>query len=96
VNCTRCNAEAIVKRGSAAYCAKCALARDWEDVIAIVQEDRVDLDPSEPVALEGEKKAATAAPPAAPEAADAKEPAAVAVEVNGSGPADDLPADPFA
>jgi hypothetical protein len=88
LNCTRCNAEAVVKRGSAAYCAKCALARDWEDVIAIVQEDRVDLDAVAPVELSGNKKVTKV---------DAKkEAAAVAADGNGSGPADDLPADPFA
>lgn len=47
MDCSRCNAEAVVKRGSAAYCAKCALARDWEDVIAMVQEDRVDVAPAQ-------------------------------------------------
>ena len=87
MNCTRCNAEAVVKRGSAAYCAKCALARDWEDVIAIVQEERVDLDTVEEVELKGNKKVK--------KAAKGKEPATVAADSNGSS-GDDLPADPFA
>ncbi|MDH3730338.1 MAG: hypothetical protein OES13_04335 [Acidimicrobiia bacterium] len=85
MDCSRCNAEAIVKRGNAAYCAKCALARDWEDVIAIVQEDRVDVGPAGEAEAPGEKPAAKAAAPAA-----------VAVESNGSPDSDDLPADPFA
>ena len=90
MNCSRCNAEAVVKRGSAAYCAKCALARDWEDIIAIVQEDRVDMDAVDEVELQGNKKVKKAAKAAT------KEPAAVAAESNGSGGSDELPADPFA
>ena len=91
MNCTRCNAEAVVKRGSAAYCAKCALARDWEDIIAIVQEDRVDLDEVVEVELQGNKKVKKAA-----KKDPVKEPAAVAADSNGSGANEDLPADPFA
>ncbi len=42
MNCSRCGgAEAVVKRGAAFYCGKCALARDWEEVVALVQEERV-------------------------------------------------------
>jgi hypothetical protein len=82
VNCSRCNAEAIVKRGSAAYCAKCALARDWEDVIAIVQEERVDLESVEVVELDGSNTITKKA--------------VVAAEGNGRAAADHLPADPFA
>jgi len=83
----------VVKRGSAAYCAKCALARDWEDVIAIVQEDRVDMAEAELVELDASPKKAEAD---APVADAAREPAAVAAESNGSSAGDDLPADPFA
>lgn len=43
MTCSRCSAEAIVKRGAATYCAKCALARDWEEIVMIVQEDRVEV-----------------------------------------------------
>jgi len=43
VTCSRCSAEAVVKRGAATYCAKCALARDWEEIVMIVQEDRVEI-----------------------------------------------------
>jgi RNA polymerase subunit RPABC4/transcription elongation factor Spt4 len=46
VTCSRCSAEAVVKRGAATYCAKCALARDWEEIVMIVQEDRVEVAPS--------------------------------------------------
>lgn len=80
MDCSRCSAEAVVKRGSAAYCAKCALARDWEDVIAMVQEERVDV--AAP-ATKATAKATAAAPK-------------VAAESNGSAGSDDLPADPFA
>ncbi len=80
MDCSRCNAEAVVKRGSAAYCAKCALARDWEDVIALVQEDRVDVEAPA-------KKAAAKATASASK---------VAAEANGNSGSDDLPADPFA
>lgn len=40
--CSRCSAEAAVKRDSAFYCGKCAMARDWEEIIAVVQADRVE------------------------------------------------------
>ena len=36
----------MIKRGSTAYCAKCALARDWEEIVMVVQEDRVDSEPT--------------------------------------------------
>ena len=81
----------MVKRGSAAYCAKCALARDWEDVIAIVQEDTVDIEAVVEVELQGDKKVKKAA-----KADQAKEPAAVTADSNGSGANEELPADPFA
>ena len=46
MNCSRCGAaEAVVKRDAAFYCGRCALARDWEEVIALVQEERVDMGP---------------------------------------------------
>lgn len=39
MNCTRCGApESVVRRDAAYYCGRCAVARDWSDVIAIVQE----------------------------------------------------------
>ncbi|MBT8208491.1 MAG: hypothetical protein KJO18_09470 [Acidimicrobiia bacterium] len=39
MTCSRCGQEAAVKRDAAFYCGKCAMARDWEDVIAILQGD---------------------------------------------------------
>ena len=42
MDCSRCgSAEAVVKRDAAFYCGRCALARDWEEVIALVQEERM-------------------------------------------------------
>lgn len=93
MNCSRCSAEAIVKRGSAAYCARCALARDWEDVIAIVQEERVDLEAVEVVELDGANKVTKKKAVAVAEGA--KPPTAVAVDGNGSAASVHLPADPF-
>jgi len=48
--CTRCGASAVVKRGEQYYCGKCALTRDWEEIIAVVQDTRVEA----PVAGTGE------------------------------------------
>lgn len=94
MTCSRCNAEAVVKRGAAAYCAKCALARDWEEIIMIVQEDRVETQPPEveftepAAAVEEEPKAKKpkAKKPKAKTAAAKADP-----DTNG-----ELPADPFA
>ncbi len=36
--CSRCGAEAAIRREAAYYCGKCAVARDWGDVIAMVQD----------------------------------------------------------
>lgn len=44
MECSRCGGEAVVKRDNAVYCGKCALARDWEEVIHVVQADRLTLD----------------------------------------------------
>ena len=92
MNCSRCNAEAVVKRGNAAYCAKCALARDWEDVIAIVQEERVDMAAVEVVELDSSNRKVKATK----SSEDSKEPAAVVADSNGGSTSDGLPADPFA
>ncbi len=48
VTCSRCGGDAVVKRNAAYYCGKCALARDWHEVIQIIQDARVDT----PVATE--------------------------------------------
>lgn len=84
MNCTRCGgAEAVVKRDAAFYCGKCALARDWEEVIALVQEERVMVNSgSGPTVDFG----AESKPTAKAESAPAEKPDAGA----------DLPADPFA
>ena len=65
MNCSRCGAaEAVVKRDAAFYCGKCALARDWEEVIALVQEERVTVSASLSVEFDvgaGEEPEAAAA-----------------------------------
>jgi hypothetical protein len=48
MTCSRCGADAVVKREAAFYCGKCALARDWHEVIQIVQGNQVEA----PVAAE--------------------------------------------
>jgi hypothetical protein len=63
-------------------------------VIAIVQEERVDLDVVDVVELDGSNRVTKQR--AASGTDGAKPPAAVAVERNGSSAADNLPADPFA
>ncbi|MDH3471916.1 MAG: hypothetical protein OEM94_11425 [Acidimicrobiia bacterium] len=103
MNCTRCNAEAVIKRGNTAYCAKCALARDWEEIIMVVQEGRVDPAPTVSFDDDGNetspKKAGVskAEQKAAPEEKAApKEKAKVAADPESNGSSDDFPADPFA
>lgn len=43
MECSRCGGEAVVKRDNAVYCGKCALARDWEEIIHVVQMERLTL-----------------------------------------------------
>ena len=43
MECSRCGGEAVVKRDNAVYCGKCALARDWEEIIHVVQMERLSL-----------------------------------------------------
>jgi hypothetical protein len=82
MNCSRCGAaEAVVKRDAAFYCGKCALARDWEEVIALVQEERVSVPASSSPSVEFDV-GASEEPAPAPTAAGSS---------NG-----ELPADPFA
>ena len=38
MKCSRCGANAVVARGQENFCARCALAHDWEEIIAIAQE----------------------------------------------------------
>ncbi len=107
MNCSRCGAaEAVVKRDAAFYCAKCALARDWEEVIALVQEERVDVGPTVDF---GATPTVSAGTPAihtelegntelvgAPVAAPAAAPAAPAPPQTAPPSNGDSPADPFA
>ena len=44
MTCSRCGAEAVIRRDAAYYCGKCAVARDWGDVIAMVQAGSRDPD----------------------------------------------------
>ena len=43
MRCCRCGASAVVTRDQLYYCGRCALARDWEEIIALAQ----DATPSE-------------------------------------------------
>lgn len=87
MECSRCGGEAVVKRDNAVYCGKCALARDWEEVIHVVQADRLSLDSKPAGGSPASKPAAvsTDTRPADPE--PAAEQAAVSAAP---------PADPFA
>ena len=42
MKCTRCGADAVVKRGDAYFCGTCAIARDWQELITMVQDARVE------------------------------------------------------
>ena len=54
--CVRCGAAAVVTRGNEFYCGKCALTRDWEEIISIVQDARVET----PIAGQGVQEEAVA------------------------------------
>ena len=82
MECSRCGGEAVVKRDNAVYCGKCALARDWEEIIHVVQMDRLAL--GKPDTGSPSSKPADVSPTAADAAAEANPPTAQA------------PADPFA
>ncbi|NNC90954.1 MAG: hypothetical protein HKN80_00540 [Acidimicrobiia bacterium] len=91
MECSRCGGEAVVKRDNAVYCGKCALARDWEEVIHVVQADRVGIDMRPAAGGPSSKPSATPAqnepPSAAAATTDDAEPAPAAAAP---------PADPFA
>ena len=89
MECSRCGGEAVVKRDNAVYCGKCALARDWEEVIHVVQADRLAIDTKPAAGGPASKPAATAVDSEAAPAKDA-EPAEPAAAVAAP------PADPFA
>ena len=41
MTCTRCGAAAVVKRAEDFFCGKCALVHDWEQIIDLVQDARI-------------------------------------------------------
>jgi hypothetical protein len=95
MTCARCGGEAAVKRDNAFYCAKCAMARDWEEVIAIVQEERVDMGASIEFGSGSTTPAAqtpTPQPAKIPAATPAAAPVPPPAAPSNNG---DLPADPF-
>jgi len=53
MECSRCGGDAVVKRGETYFCGNCAINRDWQDIIALVQDARVDT----PVASQAEQRA---------------------------------------
>lgn len=42
MTCTRCGAAAVVKRADDFFCGKCALVHDWEQIIDLVQDARIE------------------------------------------------------
>jgi hypothetical protein len=38
MQCSRCEATAVVKRSDGYFCGKCAVTRDWEEIIAVIQD----------------------------------------------------------
>ena len=42
MQCHRCSDTAVVKRGESYFCGKCALTRDWQEIIDIVQDGAVE------------------------------------------------------
>ncbi len=86
MECSRCGGEAVVKRDNAVYCGKCALARDWEEVIHVVQADRLAIDMKPAAGGPASKPASTDTEAAPAEKADAETTPAASAP----------PADPFA
>ena len=93
MECSRCGGEAVVKRDNAVYCGKCALARDWEEVIHVVQADRLAIDTKPAGGAPASKPAQPSEPAAATGSIPAPEPK---VEVEAAPAATPPPADPFA
>ena len=56
MECSRCGGDAVVKRGDSFFCGNCAVNRDWQEIIALVQDARVET----PVAGRPQPQAATA------------------------------------
>lgn len=42
MECIRCGAGAVVNRDDGDFCGECALRRDWQKIIALVQDARVE------------------------------------------------------
>jgi hypothetical protein len=55
MECSRCGGDAVVKRGDSFYCGNCAINRDWQEIIALVQNAQVEI----PVASPAEPRAAS-------------------------------------
>lgn len=82
MECTRCGGEAVVKRDNAVYCGKCAMARDWEEIIHVVQTDKLLFD-SKPKGSKPKSKAPEGSTPSADAPVESSDEA-------------QAPADPFA
>lgn len=54
MKCTRCNSEAVMKRGDVYLCGSCSISADWQRLIAAIQDARVDT----PIAGRGVAKSA--------------------------------------
>jgi hypothetical protein len=59
MRCSRCGETAVVQREGGYFCGRCALTRDWEEIVRLVQE----LGSGGPAAPGGPPAAAPAAPP---------------------------------
>lgn len=60
MECATCGAEAVVRRDGAFYCAKCAETKDWEEIIAVVQNDGGGTQAAETAGAAGEASVSTA------------------------------------
>jgi hypothetical protein len=63
--CSRCGETAVVQRGAVYYCGRCALTRDWEEIVRIVQQLDAPMTPAPERAASHEKPAVPADPFAA-------------------------------
>ncbi|HLA67561.1 MAG TPA: hypothetical protein VJP05_08785 [Acidimicrobiia bacterium] len=52
MKCTRCGSDAVVKRDDSFFCGSCAITLDWQELIMLVQDARVET----PVAGRGEPR----------------------------------------
>ena len=42
MKCSRCDADAVKRRGDLYFCGRCAVAADWQALITAVQDARVE------------------------------------------------------